>query len=78
MNNPAIDYSDPVAIRKTGLEVLTKELGPLGMALFMRQYDKGYGNYTEERNELLKGINVEDIEQELETIQSFNKRGQEI
>ena len=68
MNNPAIDYSDPVTIRKIGLEVLTKELGPLGMALFMRQYDRGYGNYTEERNELLKDITIEDIEKELEAM----------
>ena len=69
MNNLAVDYNDPVTIRKTGLEVLAKELGPLGMVLFMRQYDKGYGNYTEERNELLKDITIEDIEQELEAMQ---------
>ena len=69
MSNPAIDYSDPVAIRKIGIEVLTKELGPLGMALFMRQYDRGYGNYTEERNELLKDITASDIERELEAMQ---------
>jgi len=69
VNNLAVDFNDPVAIRKIGLEVLAKELGPLGMALFMRQYDKGYGNYTEERNELLKDITFEDIEQELETMQ---------
>ena len=68
MNNPAIDYYDPVAIRKIGLEVLAKELGPLGMALFMRQYDRGYGNYTEERDELLKDITIEDIERELEAM----------
>ena len=69
MNNLAVDYNDPVAIRKIGLDVLTKELGPLGMALFIRQYDRGYGNYTEERDELLKDITVEDIERELEAMQ---------
>ena len=68
MNNMAVDYNDPVAIRKIGIEVLSKELGPLGMALFIRQYDKGYGNYTEERNELFKNVTIEDIEQELETM----------
>jgi len=68
VNNLAVDYSDPVAIRKIGLEVLTKELGPLGMALFIRQYDKGYGNYTEERDELLKDVTIENIEQELEAM----------
>ena len=69
MNNLAVNYNDPVAIRRIGLEVLTKELGPLGMALFMRQYDKGYGNYTEERDGLLKGITFDEIEQELKTMQ---------
>jgi len=68
MNNMAIDYNDPIAIRKIGIEVLSKELGPLGMALFIRQYDKGYGNYTEERNELFKNVTIEDIEQELEAM----------
>jgi len=69
MNNSVIDYNDPAAIRKIGLEVLAKELGPLGMVLFMRQYDRGYGNYTEERSELLKDITAEDIERELEAMQ---------
>ena len=69
MNNLVVDYNDPVAIRKIGIEVLTKELGPLGMALFMRQYDRGYGNYTEERDELLKNVTAEDIERELEAMQ---------
>ena len=69
MNNPAIDYNDPVAIRKIGIEVLAKELGPLGMALFMRQYDRGYGNYTDERDDLLKDITASDIERELEAMQ---------
>jgi hypothetical protein len=64
----AIDYSNPSAIRKAGIEVLTKELGPLGMVLFMRQYDSGNGNYTEERDELLKDITVEGLERELEAM----------
>ena len=38
-----IDYNNPSVIRKAGIEALTKELGPLGMALFLRQYDSGYG-----------------------------------
>lgn len=66
--NLAIDYNNPVALRKAGLEALTRELGPLGMALFMRQYDSGYGDYTAERDELLKDISLEDVERELEAM----------
>ena len=66
MNLLSIDYNNPVALRKAGLTALAKELGPLGMALFLRQYDSGYGDYTAERDELLKDIKLEDIERELE------------
>ena len=59
-------YRNPSVLRKAGLDALTKELGPLGMALFMRQYDSGYGDYTAERNEILKDITLEDIERDLD------------
>jgi len=65
MSNLAIDYNSPAAVRKAGIDALTKELGPIGMALFLHQYDNGYGDYTEERDELLKNITIEDIEHEL-------------
>lgn len=66
MSNLDIDYNNPVALRKAGLEALAKELGPLGMALFMRQFESGYGDYTAEREELLKDVTLEDVERELE------------
>ena len=69
MNNLAVDYNNPTALRKAGLEALAKELGPLGMALFIRQYENGYGDYTAERDELLKDITLEDVERELEAMQ---------
>ena len=59
------NYNNPAALRKAGIEALTKELGPLGMALFLRQYDSGYGDYTAERDDLLKDITLEDVEREL-------------
>ena len=68
MNNLAIDYNNPLALRKAGLEALTKELGPLGMALFMRQYETGYGDYTAEREELLKKITLDEIISELDVM----------
>jgi len=70
MRNLAIDYNSPVTLRKAGIDILTKELGALGMALFLRQYDAGYGDYTEERDELLKDITIDDVEQELYTLKN--------
>lgn len=69
MSDLAIDYNNPVALRKAGLDALTKELGPLGMALFIRQYESGYGDYTAEREELLKGVTLDAVERELEAMQ---------
>ena len=65
MSNLAIDYNSPIALRKAGINALTKELGPLGMALFLRQYDSGYGDYTAERDSLLKDITLDEAEREL-------------
>ena len=69
MNNLALDYNNPVALRKAGLNALAKELGPLGMALFIRQYESGYGDYTAEREELLRCVTLDAVEQELEAMQ---------
>lgn len=63
--NTALNYRSPNMIRKQGVKALTKELGPVGMAQFIRQYDDGEGDYTAERNELLKGMTMDDIQKEL-------------
>ena len=53
--------SDLSVIREKGFKALTKELGASGMAIFIRQFEGGKGNYTEERQETLKDISIEDI-----------------
>jgi hypothetical protein len=65
MSSLAVDYSNPAVIRKAGIEALTKELGPLGMVMFIRQYDSGHGDYTEERDGILAEVTLEDIEKAL-------------
>jgi hypothetical protein len=65
-----LQTKDPNVIRKIGLESLTKGLGPFGMACFLRQYDMGEGNYTKEREELLKDISIEDVENELKALKN--------
>ena len=49
------------AIRQAGFRALTRELGATGTVLFIRQFENGYGNYTEERDAMLKDISLEDI-----------------
>jgi len=48
-------------IREKGLEVLKKELGPVGTVYFVRQFSSGSGNYTEERRCLQKSTSIEEI-----------------
>jgi len=53
--------SDLSTIREKGLKALTKELGASGMAVFIRQFLNGSGDYTTERQEILKDITIDDI-----------------
>ncbi len=56
---------DPNAIRRAGLEALARELGPVGMAYFIKQYDMGWGDYTKERKVYLEGLTIDDIKKEI-------------
>ena len=40
-------------IRRDGLEVLAKALGPIGMVRFVQSFDLGRGDYTKERSQWL-------------------------
>ena len=67
-SNIAIDYRNPNVIRKMGIDALTKELGPVGMAYFIQQYDRGEGDYTLEREKLLANVTMESLMSELEAM----------
>ena len=53
-------------IRRLGIEALTKALGPAGMARFMQQFEKGSGDYTRDRDEILGNPSIEEIISEIE------------
>jgi hypothetical protein len=65
-NRAAMDYRNPNVIRKLGIEALTKELGPVGMAYFIQQFDRGEGDYTAERDSLLAEVTMENALRELD------------
>lgn len=52
-------------IRQKGLEVLSRELGPVGMIRFMQQFETGSGDYSLERYEWLQDQTVEGIYQRI-------------
>ena len=41
------EQTNPVILRKMGLEALCKSLGPLGIVRFLQDYETGTGDYTE-------------------------------
>lgn len=48
-------------IERTGLTVLARELGPVGVIRFLQLFETGYGNYTEERRAQIENESVDDI-----------------
>jgi len=58
----------PAGIRKAGLEAVAKKLGPLGMVRFLQQFETGRGDYTKERDQWLKDIDIQ------ETISEIRKK----
>ncbi len=62
-----VNTMSPDEIRIAGLNALERELGPVGMARFLQQYELGKGDYTKERKNLLeKYPEVDKIIEEIE------------
>ncbi len=51
-------------------EVLVREVGVVDTIRFLNQFRAGSGNYTEERGQLLKGMSVKDIVNEIKSQRS--------
>ena len=60
-SNVALDFRNPTFVRKAGISVLKKELGTVGAIYFIRQFSAGYGDYTSERDTILRGITLDEI-----------------
>ena len=52
-------------IRQTGLAVLMRELGPVGMIRFLQQFETGHGDYSKDRHQCLQGRKVHDIAKDI-------------
>lgn len=51
----------PNEIRRTGIQVLTQNLGAVGMVRFLQQSDAGWGDYTKERKQWLDNPSLNEI-----------------
>jgi hypothetical protein len=62
----AVTVKDLEKIRKEGLKALKDKLGVEGMIKFIQMYSDGEGDYTKDREEILKDVTIEDFEKFLE------------
>ena len=62
MISNTITIKDLETIKKEGLKALKEKLGPLGTIKFIQMYSDGKGDYTAEREELLKDVTIEEFE----------------
>jgi hypothetical protein len=53
-------------VRLTGLQALSRDLGPVGLVRFLQQFETGYGDCTIERHGWLGDPTVQDIAQEID------------
>lgn len=65
--------TDLYQIRKIGIEVLNRELGPVATIKFLQQYESGSGDYSLERHEWIDNFSIEDIVREANKIRERNK-----
>jgi len=73
MSNTAIDFRNPTIVRNVGVSALKKELGIVGTSYFMRQFNVGKGDYTAEREELLRDISSDEIAEGIRAFQDIAK-----
>jgi len=59
-------------LRIEGLKALKEKLGPVGMAMFLRQFELGEGDYTKERKVLLE--EYDDVDKIVEEILKSRKK----
>jgi hypothetical protein len=55
-----------IEINQQAISLLYKELGVIDAVRFLKQFTQGYGNYTQEREEMFANKSLEDIVTEIE------------
>ena len=57
-------------IQQAGLAALSRELGPVGFVRFLQMFERGYGDYSQERSCWLEGQSIDDIANRIQEKQS--------
>ncbi|MDE3068136.1 MAG: hypothetical protein KGJ60_11375 [Verrucomicrobiota bacterium] len=59
------DTLNPAELRSAGCQALAEALGPLGMARFLRQFERGNGDYTRDRKSWLRDSSIQTVAQRI-------------
>jgi hypothetical protein len=65
------NYQTDREIQQQAFHVLHQSLGVVGLIRFMQQYEKGYGNYTHDRQEWQKAYTVDSLFDEINASDSI-------
>jgi endonuclease I len=65
-----VNVHDYHAVREMGMRALVDALGTDGTVYFLRQFNSGSGDWTEERREALADATMEGIEKDIHDIRS--------
>jgi hypothetical protein len=57
----AVVYKTEQEVQKLGFDILYQGLGATDFIRFMQQFNQGYGNYTEDRQQWQKDYSVDAI-----------------
>ena len=55
-----------IEVNQQAIRLLYKELGVVDAVRFLRQFSQGYGNYTQEREDMFADKSLENITDEIE------------
>ncbi len=71
-----IEQTNLFYIRKLGIEVLSRELGPVAMIRFLQQYETGTGDYSKDRHQSSDKLTVDDIAAKARSLRELKFAGQ--
>ncbi len=60
-------------IQQAGLAALSRELGPVGFVRFLQMFERGYGDYSQERSGWLEEQSIDVIVKRIQEKQSQQK-----
>mgnify|MGYP006883557741 FL=1 len=60
------DMRPLIEVNQQAIRLLYKELGVVDAVRFLRQFTQGYGNYTQEREDMFADKSLENITDEIE------------